>query len=100
MPHRITRMRIDDAITTANNTTGAGAVAGVAGWATSTNWIGLLGVLVAVASALVSWYYQRKRFRLEAESKRAQQEHRLAESRRREEMHQAQLAAIRERCER
>lgn len=100
MPHRIARMRIDETIAAANSTTVTGAAAGVAGWATSTNWIGLLGFLVALAGLLVSWYYQRKRFRLEAESKRAQQEQQQAESRRREELHKAQMAAIRERCER
>lgn len=76
MPHRIFRMQIDDAISTANSTTGAGAVAGLAGWAISINWLGLCGVLVALAGLIVSWHYQRKRYRLEAEAhERARIEH-------------------------
>lgn len=89
MPHRITRMRIDDTISTANNTTLSGAVAGVAGWAMSVNWVGLLGLLVAVAGFLISWHYQRKRYRLEAESKERERIE-----------HEARMVAIRERCER
>lgn len=88
MPHRMTRMRIDDVISNANNTTVTGAAAGVAGWLMSINWIGLTGVLVAIAGLLVSWHYQRKRYRLEAEShERARLEH------------EARMKAIGERCE-
>jgi len=89
MPHRIARMRIDETITAANSTTVTGAAAGVAGWAMSVNWIGLLGLLVAVVGFLTSWHYQRKRYRLEAENhERARLEH------------EARMRAIQERCER
>lgn len=76
MPHRIARMRIDDAITAANSTTGAGAVTGVLGWAASINWLGLTGVIIAALGFIVSLHYQRKRYRLDVErAKRERLEH-------------------------
>lgn len=86
-------MRIDDpAVFYANRTTETGAGIGVLGWIASVNWIGWAGVLIALLGALANVYYQRRRDRRE----RAAIE---AEERRRQELHDAQMAAIHERCD-
>lgn len=43
-----------------------GGVAGVAGWVTQVNWIGVTGALVAVVGLLVNVYFQARRDRREA----------------------------------
>lgn len=58
----------------------AGAAAGFFGWAAQINWIGLSGVLIAIAGLATNYYFQHRRDRREA-----------AES-------NARIAALRERC--
>lgn len=61
-----------------------GALIGFVGWLTSTQGVGLVGVLVAVAGVLVSTYYKRKadsRHIRESAARVALDEQRLAESR-------------------
>ncbi|WP_286973568.1 holin [Pseudomonas sp.] len=43
-----------------------GAATGFLGWLSQVNWIGITGVLVAVAGLAVSTYFQAKRDRREA----------------------------------
>lgn len=68
------------AISIANKTTLTGALTGLAGWAASFNWIGLIGVIVAVAGLMANILFQARRDRREA-----------AES-------QARLDALKDRC--
>lgn len=68
------------AISIANKTTLTGALTGLAGWAASFNWIGLIGVIVAVAGLMANIFFQARRDRREA-----------AES-------QARLDALKDRC--
>lgn len=75
-------------ISMANKTMAGGAVAGAAGWWVQVNWLGLTGVLVAVIGLLANLYFQHRRDRREKE-----------EGRRREELHQAKLAALKDRCD-
>ena len=58
-----------------------GAIAGLYGWLAQVNWIGLGGVLIALAGLAANVYFQHKRDRREA-----------AES-------AARIAALRARCE-
>jgi len=93
MPQRNPQMKFDDAaITAANRTAEAGAVTGVVGWAASVNWIGWTGVLIALLGALANVYYQRRRDRRERAAI-------AAEERRRQELHDAQMAALHDRCD-
>lgn len=55
----------------ADKVTAGGAVTGVAGWFMQINWIGLIGVLIALGGFALSWYFQIKRDRREAELHRA-----------------------------
>ncbi len=52
------------AATKAAGASWAGAAASVLGWVTQIDLLTLVGVLVAVSGALVSWYYQHQRTRL------------------------------------
>lgn len=67
MPHRLTKIDPDNIIAVSNRTTEIGATAGVIGWLASINWLGLIGVVVAVSGFVVSWWYQDKRNKREAE---------------------------------
>lgn len=49
----------------ANKVTQAGAVAGVFGWLAQINWIGLSGVLIALAGLATNYYFQYRRDRRE-----------------------------------
>lgn len=84
MPQRFNDMRnsaIDaTAISLATTTTWSGAGAGLFGFLTSVNWIGLAGVLIALGGLGANLYFQGRRDRREA-----------AES-------AARIAALRERC--
>ena len=50
----------------ANKTTVAGAVTGAVGWLAQINWVGLIGVLVAVLGLAANIYFQIRRDRREA----------------------------------
>ena len=55
----------------ANKVTQGGAVAGLAGWLASINWVGLIGVGAAVIGLVVNIYFQSRRDRREAIESRA-----------------------------
>lgn len=63
--------RDDSLIFASNRVTEAGAVGGFLAWLGSLNWIGLLGLLIALAGYLTSLYFQIKR------NRREQREHDL-----------------------
>lgn len=44
----------------------AGAATGVLGWLADTNWIGLSGVLIAIAGLAMNYYFQHRRDRRES----------------------------------
>lgn len=67
-------------LSTANKVTTAGAVTGVVGWLTQINWIGLSGVLIALAGLAVSSLFQFRRDKREAQESAARQERENAES--------------------
>ncbi len=86
-------------VSVANKTTVGGALTGLAGWFAEVNWIGLIGALIAVAGLMISAYFQYRRDKRE-EADRAEASHarRLAE-RKAQEMHDAQIALLRDKCE-
>jgi len=56
----------------ANKTTLGGATAGAIGYLANVNWIGLLGTLVAIGGFAVSFWFQWRRDKRENEMHRAQ----------------------------
>lgn len=48
----------------ADKVTVGGGIAGLWGWLTSNNVLGLIGVLIALAGLLVNWYYKHKHYKL------------------------------------
>lgn len=68
-------------ISAANKTMALGAGFGATGWAAQVNWLGLIGVFVAVVGLLANLYFQHRR------------------DKREKEMHQAKLAALKDRCD-
>lgn len=86
-PQRIKTMNLREVaveatgISAANKTMAIGAGVGATGWWAQVNWLGLTGVLVAVIGLFANLYFQHRR------------------DKREKEMHQAQLAALKDRCE-
>lgn len=80
MPQWTARMKISEvavdaaAISTSSKVTAGGGTAGLIGFATSVNWLGVGGFLVAVLGLLVNLYFQRRRDRREREFHEAQLE--------------------------
>lgn len=62
---------LDQLAALGNRTTGAGASIGVLGVITSSQFVGLAGVVIALIGVLVNWYYKDKA------SRRADKEHDL-----------------------
>lgn len=69
-----------------------GAIAGFFGWLASVNWIGLSGVLIALAGLLANLYFQHRRDKREQAER---EERRWREERE----HQLRVEALKERCE-
>lgn len=97
MPQRTARMKLRELIETIPDTaaisvstkatlgaSGTGLFASVAQW----NWTAITASLVAIIGLAANLYFQRRRDKRERD-----------DARRREELHQAQLAALRERCD-
>lgn len=62
------RLGVTDATTSlANKATASGAVTGFVGWLSQINWIGLFGVMIALAGFAVSLYFQIQREKREKE---------------------------------
>ena len=58
-------------VSIADKTMGGGAIAGIVGFLSEINWIGLIGALVAIGGLVVSVYFQHRRDRRESEMHRA-----------------------------
>ncbi len=76
MPQRTLRMKLDDVaveatvISTSGKTTMGGAATSVLGWLASVNWIGVSGILIALAGLIVNVYFQARRDRRETAESR------------------------------
>lgn len=79
------------AVSISNKGMVGGALAGVFGWAAQVNWIGLCGVLIALAGLLGNLYFQHRRDKREQAER---EERRWREERE----HQARMTALQERC--
>lgn len=81
---------IDITSVVAKATTGTGALTAVVGGVTLTEWMGVLGVLIAVAGAIANSLHNRTLRRLaEREDARQQEEHEM-----KKEEHRARLDAL------
>jgi heme exporter protein D len=59
---KISEVAVDAAaISTSSKITAGGGTAGLIGFATSVNWLGIGGFLIAVIGLLVNLYFQRRR---------------------------------------
>lgn len=74
---------------------GGGTVATAIGWLSSSGAAVLIGIAVTVLGFLVNYIFQRRRDKREAKRAELQYELELSEERRRQEMHVAQLEALR-----
>ena len=79
------------AVSIANKGMATGAVAGFFGWAAQVNWIGLCGVIIALAGLLGNLYFQHRRDKREQAER---EERRWREERE----HQLRMDALKERC--
>lgn len=77
---------------------GGGTATSIFGWLTSNSAAVLIGILVTIAGFILNYWFQQRREKREIEQLLFQREIALAEDRRKEEIHQAQLAAIRTSC--
>lgn len=48
-------------VAVSSKTTWAGALGGMAGWLASINWLGVAGLLIAIAGFLTNLYFARRR---------------------------------------
>lgn len=48
-------------VAVSSKTTWAGALGGFAGWVASVNWLGVAGLLIAIAGFLTNLYFARRR---------------------------------------
>lgn len=78
---------------------GGGAIATAFGWFTHNGVAVAIGILVTVLGFIVNYIFQRRRDRREEEQKEFDRTLALAEEKRRQELHEAQLRAIQARCE-
>lgn len=67
-------------VAVSSKTTWAGALGGMAGWIASVNWLGVAGLLIAIAGFMTNLYFARRRDKRE-EAETA-----------------ARIAALKERC--
>jgi hypothetical protein len=79
---------IDQLAVLGNRTTGAGAGLGVYGWLTSSQFIGLAGVVIALIGVLINWHYKAKAHR------RSEAEHELRMSLLRSKQHITDLGEL------
>lgn len=77
---------------------GGGAIAATFGWLTSNGVAVAIGILVTIMGFIVNYIFQRRRDHREVEQKEFDRQLALAEEKRRQELHEAQLRAIQERC--
>lgn len=75
---------------------GGGTATSIFGWLTSNGAAVFIGIVVTIAGFLVNYWFQRRREKREIADMDFQHKLALEEERRKEEMHQAQLAAIKE----
>lgn len=75
---RTTEASIDTTSVVAKTITGTGAAIAAVGGLTLTEWMGVIGVLIALAGAVGNWWHNRKVRQLaEREDRRKQEEHEL-----------------------
>lgn len=79
---------------------GGGLATSVIGWLSSNGAAVLIGIVMTIAGFVVNYVYQRKRYKLEQVAREEESRMNQAAERRAQELHEAQLAAIRARCER
>ncbi|TKR55310.1 holin [Allopusillimonas ginsengisoli] len=76
MPQRTLRMKLEDVaveatvISNSGKATMGGAATGVVGWLASVNWIGVSGILIALAGLIVNVYFQVRKDRRETAESR------------------------------
>lgn len=75
---------------------GGGTVTAAYGWLTTNGAAVMIGILVTVAGFVVNYIFQRRRDKREAEYAAFQRTLEMAEEKRRNELHQAQLALLRQ----
>lgn len=80
------------AVSLGNKMMTTGALTGAAGWLAQINWVGLTGAAVAVIGLAVSVYFQIRKDRRETREFEAREL-------RKQEMHEAQMRALQERCD-
>lgn len=74
---------------------GGGTLAAAFGWLTSNGAAVLIGIFVTVLGFIINYIFQRRRDRREAEQAKLSRKLELAEEKRRQELHEVQLLAIR-----
>lgn len=77
---------------------GAGVGVWGMGWLFTSEFGVASGFVLALLGVAINWYYRRKEYRLkvlESELRQADEDRKKADERRREEIHQAQLRALR-----
>ena len=77
---------------------GGGTIAATFGWLTSNGVAVAIGILVTVLGFVINYIFQRRRDRREVEQKAFDRQLALAEEKRRQELHEAQLRAIHDKC--
>lgn len=77
---------------------GGGTIAATFGWLTSNGLAVAIGILVTVMGFIINYIFQRRRDHREVEQKALDRQLALAEEKRRQELHEAQMRAILEKC--
>lgn len=77
---------------------GGGTLASVFGWFTSNGAAVFVGILITILGFVMNAWFQRRRDAREEAEAALRREHEIRREQRLEEMHQAQLEAIRNNC--
>lgn len=77
---------------------GGGTIAVTFGWLTSNGLAVAIGILVTVLGFVINYIFQRRRDSREVEQRALDRQLALSEEKRRQELHEAQLRVIHDRC--
>ena len=77
---------------------GGGTLASIFGWFTSNDAAVFIGILITVLGFVMNAWFQRRRDAREEAEAALRREHEIKREQRLEEMHQAQLEALRNNC--